>query len=85
MEPRYLKEQFGGRLSFHGCISTTGPLAYGTPKEVEANVKETLEIMMPGGGYHFSPTHMIQDNTPVENLLVMYQAAHRYGRYDRAI
>ncbi len=85
MEPRYLKEQFGGRLSFHGCISTTGPLAYGTPKEVEANVKETLEIMMPGGGYHFSPTHMIQDNTPVENLLAMYQAAHRYGRYDRAI
>lgn len=37
--------------------------------------------MMPGGGYHLSPTHMIQDNTPVENLFAMYQAAHTYGRY----
>ena len=79
MSPRYLKEHFGGRLSFHGCISTAGPLAYGTPAEVEQNVKDTLEIMMPGGGYHLSPTHMIQDNTPVENILVMYQAAHNYG------
>ena len=81
MNPHYLKEQFGGRLSFHGCISTAGPLAYGTPKETEQVVKDTLEIMMPGGGYHLSPTHMIQDNTPVENLFAMYQAAHIYGRY----
>ncbi len=81
MSPRYLKENFGGRLSFHGCISTAGPLAYGTPDEVEQNVRQTLEIMMPGGGYHLSPTHMIQDNTPVENLLAMYQAAHTYGTY----
>ena len=81
MDPHYLKEHFGGRLSFHGCISTAGPLAYGTPEETDQIVKETLEIMMPGGGYHLSPTHMIQDNTPVENLFAMYQAAHTYGRY----
>ncbi len=81
MAPRYLKEHFGGRLSFHGCISTAGALAYGTTEEVEKVVRETLEIMMPGGGYHFSPTHMIQDNTPVENIVTMYQCAHRYGRY----
>ncbi|MDY3920379.1 MAG: uroporphyrinogen decarboxylase family protein [Candidatus Limivivens sp.] len=79
MSPRYLKDHFGGRLSFHGCISTTGPLTYGTPEEIEQNVKDTLEIMMPGGGYHFATTHMIQDNTPVENLFAMYQAVHTYG------
>lgn len=82
MAPAYLKEHFGGRLSFHGCISTTGPLAYGTPQEVEDYVKETLAVMMPGGGYQLSPTHMIQDNTPVENLFAMYQAAHTYGRWE---
>ena len=81
MSPVYLKEHFGGRLSMHGCISTAGPLAYGTASDVEKNVKETLEIMMPGGGYHLAPTHMIQDNTPVENVIAMYQAAHKYGRY----
>ena len=33
------------------------------------------------GGYHFAPTHSIQDNSPVENVLAMYQAAHKYGQY----
>ena len=81
MAPAYLKEHFGGRLSFHGCISTAGPLAYGTAQATEAVCRETLEIMMDGYGYHFSPTHAIQDNTPTENALAMYQAAHRYGIY----
>jgi uroporphyrinogen decarboxylase len=81
MDPRSLAARFGGRLNFRGCISTAGQLAYGTPEEVERNCRETLEIMMEHRGYHFAPTHMIQDNTPVENVLAMYEAAHRYGRY----
>lgn len=81
MSPRYLAEHFGGRLNFRGCISTAGPLAYGTPEEVDAVCKDTLEVMMPVRGYHFAPTHQIQDNTPVENLIAMYNAAHKYGRY----
>lgn len=81
MSPAYLKEHFGGRLSFHGCISTAGPLAYGTADDIVQCVRDTLNIMMPGGGYHFAPTHMIQDNTPVENVIAMYQSAHIYGRY----
>jgi uroporphyrinogen-III decarboxylase len=37
--------------------------------------------MMPGGGYCIAPTHMIQDNTPLENVLAMYETAKRWGRY----
>ena len=81
MSPAYLTEHFGGRLNFRGCISTAGPLAYGTPDDVWQNCKETLEIMMPHRGYHFAPTHEIQDNTPTENAIAMYQAAHTLGRY----
>lgn len=81
MSPEYLIEHFGGRLSFHGCISTAGVLANGTAKETDDYCRQTLEIMMKNGGYHFSPTHWIQDNTPVENVLTMYQAAHMYGLY----
>jgi len=81
MSPQYLKDTFGGRLTFRGCISTAGPLACGTPEDVTRNVRETLEIMMPGGGYHFAPTHQIQDNTPTENVIAMYRAAHKYGVY----
>lgn len=81
MSPRYLKDHFGGRLAFHGCISTAGPVAYGTLDEVVANVRETLEIMMPGGGYCLAPTHQLQDNSPTENVVAMYEAAKRFGRY----
>lgn len=78
MSPAYLKEHFHKRLSFHGCISTAGALAYGTADEVEKVCRETLDIMAAEGGYHFAPTHMIQDNTPVENIVAMYQTAHAY-------
>ena len=81
MSPKYLKEHFGGRLSFRGCISTAGPLAFGNVEDIKNDVKNTLEIMMDGYGYHFAPTHAIQDNTPTENVIAMYQSAHIYGVY----
>jgi len=37
--------------------------------------------MMPGGGYCFGPTHALQDNSPVENVIAMYEAAKLYGKY----
>ncbi len=81
MAPAYLKERHGDRLAFHGCISTAGPVAYGTVEETVAYVRDTLEVMMPGGGYALSPTHMLQDNSPTENVVAMYEAAQEYGRY----
>jgi len=81
MSPSYLKKTFGDRLAFHGCISTGGPVAFGTVADTVRNCRETLEIMMPGGGYCFAPTHALQDNSPTENVVAMYQAAQEYGRF----
>jgi uroporphyrinogen decarboxylase len=80
MSPRYLLDHFGGRLNFHGCISTA-MLANESADGVTAVCRDTLRLLMPTRGYHFAPTHAIQDNTPVENLVAMYQAAHDYGGY----
>jgi len=81
MSPQYLKERFGGKLCFHGFISTAGVLTDGAPGDVEAAVKETTGLLRDLNCYMLSPTHMIQDNTPVENVIAMYEAAHKYGRY----
>ena len=81
MSPEYLKKTFGGKLAFHGCISTAGPVASGTVEETIESCRRTLEIMMPGGGYCFAPTHWIQDNSPTENVLAMYETAIKYGVY----
>ncbi|MCE9615780.1 MAG: hypothetical protein K8T26_16040 [Lentisphaerae bacterium] len=81
MSPAYLKAQFGDRLAFHGCISTGGPVAFGSVADTVRNCRETLEIMMPGGGYCFAPTHALQDNSPTANVVAMYETAMTGGRY----
>lgn len=40
-----------------------------------------LKTMMPGYEYAFSPTHCLQDNSPVENVVRMYECALKYGTY----
>ena len=81
MAPKYLKATFGDQLVFHGCISTAGPVAYGTVGETVAYCQHTLDIMMPGGGYCFASTHQLQDNSPTENVVAMYETARQYGQY----
>ena len=36
---------------------------------------------MPTRGYHFAPSHAIQDNTPLENVLAMYETGLSHGVY----
>ena len=76
MAPATSSRRFGGRLAFHGCISTAGPVASGTVDDVDRVLPtNTLDIMMPGGGYCFAPTHQLQDNSPTENVVAMYNHA----------
>ena len=81
MEPERLKADFGGRICFHGGMDTQHILPFGTPAEVEAEVKRLMEIMKPGGGYIFSAAHNLQEDIPPENLVAMFRAAQVFGRY----
>jgi uroporphyrinogen-III decarboxylase len=81
MAPAELKSRFGRSLAFHGCISTAGAMATGSVEEAVEEVRSTLAVMMPGGGYALAPTHQIQDNSPTENVLAVYRAARELGRY----
>jgi uroporphyrinogen decarboxylase len=81
MDAATLKARFGGRMAFHGCISTSGAVAGGNAQDAADHARQVLEIMMPGGGYAFSPSHQLQDNSPTENVLALYETAREYGRY----
>ena len=78
MSPEIIKRDFGGRLVFHGGVSTAGPLAFGSVEETVTDVRHTLDVYTPGGGYMFSPAHMIQDNSPTENVVAMYETVLEY-------
>lgn len=81
MDPAFLKKQYGDRLSFHGCISTAGPVVDGSIDEIKTYTREKLDILMPGGGYAMSPTHQLQDNSKVENVVALYETTQSYGCY----
>ncbi len=79
---RELKKKWGSAVCFSGNIDIEFPLAHGTPADVEKDVKEHLEVMMPGGGYVCGSSHSIVNYVPHENFITMLNTIHRDGVYD---
>ncbi|MGQ9631202.1 MAG: uroporphyrinogen decarboxylase family protein [bacterium] len=75
MNPDELKAEFGDALSFHGAIDTQTTLPFGDADGVRREVRQRIEVMGKGGGYILAPTHNIQPDTPLENILAMYRTA----------
>lgn len=81
MDRRDVKSNFGDRLTFHGSISIQKTMPHGTPDDVRAEVKERFETLGPGGGFIFCTAHNIQVDTPLENVLALFEAYREFGRY----
>lgn len=82
MDPASLKKNYGDIMIFNGCIDSHHVLIDGNTELVEKKTREVLDIMMPGGGYILSPSHdYLLEETPVENVLAMYDTALKYGKY----
>ena len=79
MDRKILKENYGEKLVFHGAMDNQYTLPFGTVSDVRAEVIENLEILGRGGGYILAPCHNIQPNTPVENILTMYETGYKEG------
>ncbi|MCL1858240.1 MAG: hypothetical protein FWF92_03290 [Oscillospiraceae bacterium] len=75
MDPVGLKEKAGGKISFHGGVSVQSTLPFGTPDEVEAEVKYLIKTLGKNGGYILAPSHAIQAGTPPENIYAFLKAA----------
>jgi uroporphyrinogen decarboxylase len=78
MQPENLFNLFGDRLSFHGAIDETELLTHGSPARVREETTRTIDILGRNGGYIVSPTHQVQGDTPVENILALFDAARGY-------
>ena len=82
MDLRKLKADYGDKLLFNGAIDSHHVLIDGTPEEVRARTREVLKIMMPGGGYVAGASHdFILEETPVENVVAMFDTVAESGRY----
>jgi uroporphyrinogen decarboxylase len=82
MDPIGLKKDFGNDIVFWGgACNPQGALAFGTPKDVEREVRANIDALAPGGGFVLANVHNIQNMVPGENIIAMFDAAFQYGGY----
>lgn len=81
MESESLKANYGARICFHGAVENQEILPFGTPGEVRADVRHCIDALAADGtGYILAPCHNLQSNTPIENIIAMYDEAWHYGQ-----
>lgn len=80
-EPEALKSKFGNKLSFWGAIDQQYLLPRGTAEEIEQDVAEKIRVLGAGGGYLCSPAHILQADTPLDNIETFIAAVKKYGVY----
>jgi len=76
----YLKETLGDKVTFIGGIDGTNILNFGTPKDVEEEVKRCIKAAAQGGGYFAGPSHNVL-NAPWDNILALRAAIEKYRKY----
>ncbi|MHC4912322.1 MAG: uroporphyrinogen decarboxylase family protein [Planctomycetota bacterium] len=78
MDPQLLSEKYGDRIIFWGGgVDTQGRLPFGTADEVREQVAERVKVFGQKRGFVFATIHNIQSNTPVENVVAMFEALGR--------
>ncbi|MCL4192357.1 MAG: hypothetical protein KJZ87_11545 [Thermoguttaceae bacterium] len=86
MDLATLKSRYGTKIVFNGAIDSHHVLIRGTPESVRKRTCEVLRIMAPGGGYIAGASHdYILEETPVENVVAMFDAVAEHGMYGRGI
>jgi len=82
MDLRTLKAEFGDRILFNGCIDSHHVLINGTTDFVREKTREVVDIMKPGGGFVAGASHdWILEETPVANVVAMFDTVRDHGRY----
>jgi len=81
MDPAEIKRKYGDNLSFWGTVDTQHTFPFGSPQDVEDEVRERLRTVAPDGGLILCSSHRIQPDVPLENIRAFYRAAREYGTY----
>jgi len=80
MDFERLHDQYGDRLSFNGTLGTQSVMPFGTPEDVRRTVFRNLEIAGNKGGLLVCPTHMLEPEVPIENLVAYINACKDFTK-----
>ena len=80
---REMKEGFGDLFAFWGAVDQQYLLPNGTDEELEADIKEKIEVLGEGGGYMISPAHIIQNDVSPERVEKFIELCLKNGEYKK--
>lgn len=80
MDTSFLLKEYKTRLSFHGGLSTQKTLPFGTIEQVQNESACLLQLGM-GGNYIFAPSHAVEGDVPLENILAFIEKAKNQDGY----
>lgn len=80
MDFEEIHRKYGDKISFHGTIGTQTVMPFGTPEEVKKAVWRNLDIAGEKGGLMVTPTHMLEPEVPLENILAYVEACRTYKK-----
>jgi uroporphyrinogen decarboxylase len=75
-----IKARYGAQLCFWGAIDIKKAMT-GDAAGVEAEVRERIAVLGPGGGYVVAPANHLQPDVPARNVVALGEAVRQWGRY----
>ena len=78
-----IKSKYGADLALCGGFDVQRILPRGQVEDVRKGVLECMQMLGPGSGYIFSPSHYIMADVPIQNIMAMFEAAKDYGVYGK--
>lgn len=79
MDVRQLAREFGGRVCFNGGVDVQGTMVKGTPHDVKRQVHELVALFGKfNGGYIGGTSHSVMPETPLDNVIALYEAFLEY-------
>ena len=75
MDPSRLNRNFGADICFHGGVDVQTTLVSGSPADVRGHIDNLVGALADGGGFILAPSHYIQADAPLENVLTLFEHA----------
>ncbi|MHB1375871.1 MAG: uroporphyrinogen decarboxylase family protein [Candidatus Humimicrobiaceae bacterium] len=81
MNPKEIKDKFGGHLCFMGTIDEQEVLPFGNIEDLRNEIDTRLETVGFNGGLIIGPTHNIQIDTSMEKVEFLFSHIKEKGKY----
>ncbi len=77
MDLQSMHTLYGARVCLHGAVDAQKLLVYGSPVDIRAEIDRINQLWGNGGGIIAGPSHEATPDTPIENILAIYDANAR--------